>query len=245
MHNRFLKIVYITAAVLSVSLSACKKWIDAPAPLQVDQSTIFSNEQGFREVLNGVYLHMGNRSLYGRDLTYGLLSVLGRSYDTTPPIATVPPITPAPPSILPSIGNLYYQAMQYNVQSAEIKATMKNVWDSMYLCISNLNNLLANVDTKQNVFTGDNYNLIKGEALGLRAFLHFELLRLFAPAPTAGNLSLPAIPYITKVSPYATPSSTIGAVLDLGIADLTAAKGLLIVADVTYSRFNAWEVRGA
>jgi hypothetical protein len=244
MQTRFLKIVYIIAAVLSFSLSACKKWIDAPAPLQVDQSVLFSTEQGFRDVLNGVYLHMGNKSLYGRDLSYGLLSVLGRSYDTTPPVATVPPITPAPPSILSSIGNFYYQAMQYNLQDAEIKASMKNVWDTMYLCISNLNNLLANIDSKQNLFTGNNYNTIKGEALGLRAFLHFELLRLFAPAPTTGNLGLPAIPYVTKAGPYATPSSTIAEVLDLCVADLVAAKGMLSDANVTSTRFNAWAVKG-
>src|SRR5580765_4433647 len=108
---------------------------------------------------------MGGKSMYGRDMTFGLLSVLGRSYDTT---------------ISPAIGNLYYQGARYNFQDPSVNATFRVMWDSLYLCIANLNNLLDNVESRKNIFTGNNYNTIKGEALGLRAFLHFDLVRMFA-----------------------------------------------------------------
>ena len=140
---------------------------------------------------------MGGKSVYGRDMTFGLMSVLGRSYDTT---------------ISPAIANLYYQGARYNFQDPEVKATFKNMWESSYTGIANLNNILDNVETRQNVFTGNNYNTTKGEALALRAFLHFDLLRMFAPSPAAAGLNAPAIPYVSKISPYAVPVSTTGAI---------------------------------
>jgi len=229
MYNRRFKIYFLAAALIIVCLTGCKKWLDTEAPLQVDQNTVFSNEQGFKEALNGVYLQMGNKSVYGRDMTFGLLSVLGRSYDTT---------------ISPAIANLYYQGARYNFQDPELKTTFKNIWSSCYLSIANLNNLLDNVESRQNVFTGNNYNTIKGEALALRAFLHFDLLRMFAPSPAAAGLNVPGIPYVSKISPYAVPVSPTGAALDLCIADLKSAESLLSQTDMTTSRLTYWGVKG-
>jgi hypothetical protein len=212
-----------------VSLTGCKKWLDTDPPLQVDENTVLSTEQGFKEALNGVYLQMGNKSVYGRDMTFGLMSVLGRSYDTT---------------ISPAIANLYYQGARYNFQDPELKATFKNIWESSYTGIANLNNILDNVESRQNVFTGNNYNTIKGEALALRAFLHFDLLRMFAPSPAAAGLNASAIPYVSKISPYAVPASTTGVFLDLCIADLKTAESLLSQTDMTTSRLTYWGVKG-
>jgi hypothetical protein len=104
--------------------------------------------------------------------------------------------------------------------------------------------LLDNVESRKNILTGNNYNTIKGEALGLRAFLHFDLLRMFAPSPALGGLNVPAIPYVSKISPYAVPFSTTGGVLDSCIADLTRAQSLLSDTATTTSRFTYWAARG-
>ena len=190
------KPVYLLALVLS--LTACKKWLDTPAPLQVDEKVVFSSEQGFKEVLNGVYLQMGCQAMYGRDMSYGLLSVVGRSYDTT---------------ISAAIGNLYYQGAQYNFQDQSVRAVSNAIWDRAYLAIANINYLLDNIDSHKDVFTANNYNIIKGEALGLRAFLHFELLRLFASSPATGSLA-PGIRYLKHYSPYPVAESNIDGVLN-------------------------------
>ena len=229
MYNRGFKIYFLAAALIIVSLTGCKKWLDTDPPLQVDENTVLSNEQGFKEALNGVYLQMGGKSVYGRDMTFGLMSVLGRSYDTT---------------ISPAIANLYYQGARYNFQDPEVKATFKDIWNNLYISIANVNNVLENAETRQNVFTGNNYNTTKGEALGLRAFLHFDLLRMFAPSPAAAGLNVPAIPYVTKISPYAAPVLTTGAFIDSCIADLKTAESLLSQTDMTTSRFTYWGVKG-
>jgi hypothetical protein len=229
MYNRGFKFYFLAATLIIVSLTGCKKWLDTEPPLQVDENTVLSTEQGFKEALNGVYLQMGNVNVYGKDMTFGLLSVLGRSYDTT---------------ISPAIGNLYYQGARYNFQDPAVKTAFTNIWNNLYVSIANLNNVLDNVDSRQNVFTGNNYNTIKGEALGVRAFLHFDMVRMFAPSPAAGGLNVPAIPYVTKVSPYAAPVLTTGAILDSCIADLKIAESLLSQTDMTTSRITYWGVKG-
>ena len=229
MYSRGFKFYFLAAALIILSLTGCKKWLDTKPPLQVDENTVLSDEQGFKEALNGVYLQMGDVKVYGRDMTFGLMSVLGRSYDTT---------------ISPAIGNLYYQGARYNFQDPAMKTAFSNIWNSVYVSIANLNNVLQNVDSRRNVFTGNNYNTIKGEALGVRAFLHFDLVRMFAPSPAAAGLNVPAVPYVTKVSPYAAPVLTTGAILDSCIADLRLAETLLSPTDMTTSRVNYWGVKG-
>ena len=217
------------AFVLMLSFTSCKKWVVVDPPLQVGENELLSDEQGFRDVLNGVYLHMGTRSLYGRDMTFGMMSVLGRSYDTT---------------ISPLINNLFYQSARFNFQDASMKTTQKNIWDSLYFSIGNLNNILAKIESRKDVFSSNNYNTIKGESLGLRAFIHFDLLRMFAPSPAAAGFNVAAIPYVTRMSPYPTAVSTTGAVIDSCIADLKNAQALLNDADMTTSRFTGWALKG-
>ena len=48
------------------------------------------------------------------------------------------------------------------------------------------------------------YETMKGEALGLRAFLHFDLLRLYGPI-SSENPNGEAIPYRTTFDNEATP----------------------------------------
>jgi len=216
-------------AVLMLSFTACKKWVDVEPPLQVGENTLLSNEQGFRDILNGVYLQMGAINSYGRDMTFGMMSILGRSYDTT---------------ISPAIDNMFYQSARYNFQDASVRTVHKNIWDNLYFSVGNLNNLLTTMESKKELFSGNNYNTIKGEALGLRAFIHFDLLRMFAPSPAAAGFNVPAIPYVTRFSPYATAFSTTGAAIDSCIADLKNAQSLLSDADMTTSRFTTWAVQG-
>jgi hypothetical protein len=221
------RIILVLATLLVLSFTACKKWIDAPSPMQIDQKTVFSNEQGFTDVLNGVYLQMGSQNLYGRDLSFGLLSVLGRSYDTT---------------LNSTLGRLYYQGVQYNFQDDTVRTAMKNMWNEIYFSIGNLNNLLANIDDKSALFSGNHYHTTKGEALGLRAFLHFELLRLFVASPAVAGHNAQAIPYVTKLTPYATAPVSVDSFLNACISDLKTAQPLLDTTSQP-SRFNSYAAK--
>lgn len=62
--------------------------------------------------------------------------------------------------------------------------------------IANVNTLIQYTDLKREVL-GDYYEVVKGEALALRAYMHFDLLRLFAPYDFTAEAE-PAIPYVRE-----------------------------------------------
>ncbi len=192
-----------------VFASGCKKWLDVKPRTIVEQSQLLNSEKGFEDAMYGVYTVMSNSSLYGDQLTMSFLDVLAQQYDCQ--------TNPA---------HSFYQTSIYKYTDAGVKTRVKNVWDSMYSAISNVNNILANIDGKKGLFQPGNYELVKGEALGLRAFMHFDLLRMFGGA-YVNHASQAAIPYVTTVSGGVTQLSTVNEVLDKVIKDLTDASQLL------------------
>lgn len=202
--NRF---NYMLIAFIGLTLGACSDYFDVRPKSQVLAEEMFENEQGFNDQLIGVYKRMASSSLYAQEMTFGLMEVLSQNYD------------------LP-VGSPYEEAAKYNYASAGIKAKVDAIWSEMYTGIANLNIMLSYIDAKQSVFTGENYRLYKGEALGLRAFLHFDLLRMFAPAYSV-NPAAPAIPYVREYTTEVTPQSTVAQVIEAAITDLKEALVLL------------------
>lgn len=205
--------------------ASCKKYLDVKPKSQVDETQLFSSAQGFREALNGIYTLCASTDLYGGNLTFGSYSV----HATT--------------------GGLDVLAQNYQFQdvtSQKIEnfdytqptfvATTTDIWDSGYRAIANCNYILAAIDGKKNLFSGNDYQLIKGEALTLRAYLHFDLLRMFAPS-YASNPNAKAIPYVKVVSTKSTAFSTVSATLDSCINDLNRAKALLKTSDPILSGY--------
>ena len=185
----------------------CSDYFDVRPKSQVLADELFSTEEGFSDQLTGVYKRLASTSLYGQEMTFGLAEALTQNYD----LAT---------------GSEYYEAGLYNYENTAVKNKITTVWSQMYSAIANLNIMLEYIDKNPAMFSGDNYRIYKGEALGLRAFLHLDLLRMFAPS-YASNAQAPAIPYVMTYSTAVTPQSTVDKVLDYVIADAREALGLL------------------
>lgn len=90
---------------------------------------------------------------------------------------------------------------------------------------------MAYIDKKQEVFSSDAiYRIYKGEALALRAFLHFDLLRLYGPSPAVGK-EHKAIPYMEEFTNIASRRLTVNQVLEKVAADLNKARELMREVD--------------
>jgi hypothetical protein len=90
--------------------------------------------------------------------------------------------------------------------------------------------LLKNLEAHPEILTADRHTLIRAEALALRGYLHFDLLRLFAPS-FKSNPAARAIPYVTEFSNKVTPISTVTEVLNNVVSDLAQAKELIRPVD--------------
>lgn len=207
------KIKILGLAVLLFAMTACEDWLDVDASNQVDRNELFNSELGYAEALTGVYAKMCDGSLYGREMTFHVLDIMAGYY----------------PSIMYQHSSWY----QYAYAQADdaygqsyCKPYIEAMWNGLYAQVANLNSLLATIDGNRGVFSDDNYSLIKGEALGLRAFLHFDLLRLFAEAYATGK-DKESIPYVTTLTPAVTPLFTQTDAVEAMLEDLKQAKALM------------------
>ena len=203
-----IKLLYIIACMLV--LSSCKKFLDVQPEADVTKEQLFSTEDGFKEALNGVYTYCSSLDLYGGNLSFSNLDIIAQNYEFS------------------DINTLNIASFKYTDPQWISKADQ--IWINAYKAIGNCNAILEAVDGKKSVFQGKNYEIVKGEALTLRAYLHFDLLRMYAPS-YKNNPTATAIPYVTTVSIKTTSFSTVTQVLDKVIADLNEAKILLKTAD--------------
>lgn len=199
---------YLAGLLFIVMFASCKKWLDVKPESEVSDEDLYKTAEGFQEALNGVYMRCSDTALYGAELTAVLPEVLAQNYTTT-------------------FNDKYKYARTalYNYRDVDFILRRDIIWRGLYNAIMNCNVILDKLE-KNNVLDAKTHDLIKGEALGMRAFLHFDALRLFAPSYVVGAAA-PGIPYVTTVSNKVTEMSTVTQALDKIIADLLAAKELL------------------
>ncbi|GHT59444.1 hypothetical protein AGMMS50239_06100 [Bacteroidia bacterium] len=202
--------LFLTGLWIVLSFGSCNDYLDVRPKSQIPIDLHFERESGFEDQLTGVYSKMCEETLYGREMTFGLVEVLAQNYDLPP-------------------RNIYEYASVYQYTETNTKNRIDAIWAGAYNAIANLNVILDHIDNAdRNIFSGNHFQLYKGEALGLRSFLHLDLLRLFAPSYME-NPTAPGIPYVTEYSPKITAKSTVGETLDYILSDLTEAVELLAV----------------
>lgn len=194
-------------AVLLIG-SSCEEWLSVSPNSEVKYEDHFSSKNGFKDQLIGVYTALSSESLYGANLTFGMLDALGQQYIWTQ-----------------DVGN-YYSINRFEYENSKAVAVFENVWSSMYNGIANTNILLKGIHDFPNVLSADEAAIYEGEALALRAFLHFDLLRMFAKSYKVGPQEL-SIPYVTEISKNVTVSVSVSELVNLVIKDLKKAALLL------------------
>ena len=86
---------------------------------------------------------------------------------------------------------------KYDWSHSSVKGIFESAWTAMYKNISNVNSVLDAPLVKNATLYP--YTVYRGEALGLRAFMHFDLVRLFAEQYTV-NPEADGIPYAMEFS---------------------------------------------
>jgi hypothetical protein len=203
------KIIIYILLLSQTALLSCSKWLDIQPESDIDRNILFSTEEGFKEALLGIYTRSAKGDLYGKELTIGTPEVLAQNY-----------------RIKAFDRTRYLATKNYKYDDANFMQRKDAIWIGLYNGIVNANLILEEIDQKQGLFTAGNYQIIKGEALALRGYLHFDALRLFAPSYLF-NPEATAIPYVTSYSNKTTEMSKVKDVMDSVVRDLEQAKILL------------------
>lgn len=211
--------------VTVILLSSCNDYFDVSPKTDVKAEDLFQDERGFNDALIGVYTLMSTKQLYGDNLNFGFIDVLAQYYG----------------GIRNNTSHTFLEATKYNYEDIRIKARIASIWSQHYKAIANLNGMLLFIDDHKDDFSNGTYNVFKGEAIALRAYLHFSLLRLFAPAPILGA-NEKAIPYMDHYTNEAQPAESISEILNYVNVDLQYARELMADSDPYGPKYDTIEV---
>ena len=202
----------LIAVVIGASLSSCKKILDVQPQYQQDGSNSFKTVQDCDFALVGAY------QLFQSTSYYGSTDGSSNAFAVLPDI-----LSDNLKETSESLGNeRVFSRWVYAADETQIEGT----WLIGYKIISQANLVLDNVDKFASTDQAA-VNRIKGQALAIRAMVHFDLLRYFVN-DYARNSTAPGIPYITKFDYEVKPArGTVAATYNAIEGDLMTARTLL------------------
>ena len=212
----------ISLMMAAISFSSCSDWLDINPSDEIKEEFLFNNGDGFQTALNGIYRQMASFSLYGSNLTWGIVDAWGQASR----------LEKAPTS---GAGQAMHKIAGLKFSNSQLTPTTDKMWNSAWNTIANCNNLIQQTEKADStLFYKSEYErqLILGEAIGLRAYMHFDLLRIYAPAPSANPGSTTYIPYVNYYPAYVNENISVPECLEHIISDLKKAQAILYKLEV-------------
>jgi hypothetical protein len=152
----------ITTIILIATFSSCSDFLDIKPQTTLPTGNFFKTQTDFEQAVTGIYAPL--QAIYNQDWqltelrsdnTYFIYNIGNRGGKPTEDIAT------------------------FTVETNN--ATVINQWTNDYLVIARANEMLAKIDGV--TFTQTVKDNLKGQALFLRAFAYFDLVRKFGGVP--------------------------------------------------------------
>ncbi|MCH5227368.1 MAG: RagB/SusD family nutrient uptake outer membrane protein [Muribaculaceae bacterium] len=199
---------FLAAASIScTSLVSCNDFLDVTPDGQEKLDQILSTPEGVESALYGAYAQLRNTNLYGANLSFKVVDILAQHF-----------------TVYGGNNNHIAALEKYDYNYSDVEQDFENIWTKMYGNISNVNAILGSAIL--NDASSFPYNIYKGEALGLRAFMHFDLLRLFCEQYTL-NPNASGIPYATNFGLQTPDFSSVAKCYEYILDDLLTAETLL------------------
>lgn len=183
--------ILLLSLFVIITASSCKKWLDVSSSTEIVSDQQFSDVSGFRDAVVGVYVKMAKPDMYAMEMTWRTVEFLSQQYAV---------VSGAPDLNVP----------KYAWTTVPLPSKRESIWLATYNTIANINQVLKYQVKNRDVFKQYPItdSLIRGEMLGLRAFLHLDLLRLYGKGNLGNRPELQnalAIPYVTEFTRIATP----------------------------------------
>lgn len=192
------------AVLLFVS---CNSFLDVQPKNQFVEMRVFSDSATIHLARQGIYNKLASNDLYGGTLTMGALDVMAHYYTLTPDHSLA-------------------GWAHHNYTDRRTQETIYQVWRQTYSAILNINTFIRGLKEAESVISPASRALLLGESYGLRAYLHFDLLRLFGPLYPERPEGR-SIPYNIASTPLAQSFLTARQAMKRVIEDLDTARTYL------------------
>jgi starch-binding outer membrane protein, SusD/RagB family len=203
-----MKNIAIVLLMGSLMTTSCNKFLDVTPKDLILEDQVFSSEAGINNALNGVYLGMTTDGLYGGSLTLSTVEVMAQRYDLSRP------------------DQVWRQTGKYNYNDVTVQNNFNSMWRDGYKAILNVNTFIQHLRQTSGILPADRKDLLLGEAYGLRAMIHFDLLRVFGPVYVTHSDAL-SVPYYRAATPTAGKPLPATEVVQYVLNDLDSALILL------------------
>lgn len=178
--------IFIIFVGLLVLFTSCSDWLTVEPKAVTTKDKMFTSELGFSSALIGLYLELQNIYSPTNFMMGGPSEYMANNYLTTR-----------------SETDDSYMYYTHRYTSTTVDSGLGALFLEYYKVIANCN-ILIDAMQGQKVVDKDEAAVIEGEALAIRAYCHFELLRLWGPTPTNVDAAKKYLPYVTTVTtaPY-------------------------------------------
>ena len=188
------KLNILAAAAIALSMTSCQDWLDMPSSSKADSQSVFETVSRAEMTTVGAYAY-----LHTQELGYQLLEGTDESTSTE--------------------SNSKYDVSNYNFTN--LTSMLSKTYTSMYqsieyanVCIKNLPNMSVSESEQAKV------NALLGEALAIRAYAYWNLLRYYGDVPYA---SVPT----SDAESFTSSRTSRDVIYDNCVADLQKAVTLL------------------
>ena len=199
--KQYSQTLLLLTLLLTLLLSGCGAYLDVNPKSEVTDKELFSTAEGCEDAIYGIYAEIGGErnGLYGQMLAYKYPELMTGNF-----------------TINQSDNMAYVVQRQWTHDNAI--AVAEEIWTTGYKVIGHVNKALSHILPKDDS-EFRHTRLYKGELLALRAFLHFEMARIFAVSFAAGDAAAKAkaIPYVKSYGIQVTPYSSLDKVFELSL----------------------------
>lgn len=199
------KLLSILSIACLTLFPSCNDWLDVTPQGQVEAEELYETTQGCNSVVTGIYHTLSSSSLFGQNLSYGLIDIMAQYWDFST-----------------NTSHIYYPATQFDYDDTNVDGQITTMWQQLYYAITQCNAFIYYSDPyKENI---KHYDLLLGEVYGLRALAHMTLFELYGPViHSTADLQKSAIAYRTEYNNVSKNFDTGEVVLQKAAEDLNRA----------------------
>jgi len=217
MKNRFVKIG-LSIVLVSGVVTSCNRLLDANDPNNMTEGKVLSSLSGLEKVNRGFY-------------------------PVLPTVQYIPTLSQITDELVINTednlgGGVQYYTWEYSPGTSIDNQVTSVIFQNFYNSIRRTNLTIANIDNIS-ATTADEIskkNLLKAEALGMRAYLHYQILQIFSPKYDANALGCA---YVTSLDERALPSrDNMRDSYQKVLQDLDAALAIFPSTDNNNTRMN-------
>lgn len=178
-------IKYNLILLLSILFASCNDWLDITQLGNETEKTQFTTLEGTERVLNGFYREMISSNLYGAYLSQTAIEAMANRF-----VYNDKGI-----STSENAATMIEELSNHKYTEANIESIFSTIWKSGYTLSFRINNYFKSIAEMNLPIDPDKKNILLGEAYAIRAYIHFDLFRIFGKTYELQKLQEERLPY--------------------------------------------------